>query len=528
MTKKINSQKNSYDKFLNNLSFEFLIYPFIILVCFIFSRLSLNYGIAMQTKQAQEFSACIILFFIAIFISSALFYKDKFLNNEKLIITYIILLGFFIKLAYVLYTSIYDRQHDVSVIGQSGHLDYITHIFMNKSLPDSYDNQFYHPPLHHFISALWLNIQMYFRTSFENAIQTLRFLPIIYTTFTTIISYKILKLLNISKTNIILGVLIISVHPTMTILSASINNDTLCLFLTMLCFLQSFKWFNKPTLKNIILLAISLALSALTKLSALTIALPIGVFFLIKLFIREDKKLTTKTLWFQYTIFAIISIPLSLSHSIYNFIKFGQPFGYVPLLDVNGWLYNGDAGIINRFIKPFSSQLFNNVYTDVGTDFNIYEYILKCSLFGEANYYSMDVSARLLTIFNAILIVISLISMFFILINAKFWKIKYNSYKYNLDKSKSDNPFFMIFSFVYWLALVISYISFNIKYPFGCTMDFRYIVPTFIIGVIFICKLLDYSDSSNSKLTPVLKFFIYTIIIIFSLLSSYFYLALQT
>lgn len=40
----------------------------------------------------------------------------------------------------------------------------------------------------------------------------------------------------------------------------------------------------------------------------------------------------------------------------------------------------------------------------------------------------------------------------------------------------------------FWLVLMGSYINFNIQYPFGCTMDFRYVVPTALIGAVFLAK----------------------------------------
>ena len=39
---------------------------------------------------------------------------------------------------------------------------------------------------------------------------------------------------------------------------------------------------------------------------------------------------------------------------------------------------------------------------------------------------------------------------------------------------------------MFWLALMVSYVAFNIKYPDSCTMDFRYIVPTVICGAVYL------------------------------------------
>ena len=42
-----------------------------------------------------------------------------------------------------------------------------------------------------------------------------------------------------------------------------------------------------------------------------------------------------------------------------------------------------------------------------------------------------------------------------------------------------------IFLLLYFFN-IISFISMNIKLPYGCSMDFRYIVPTIFIGIYFI------------------------------------------
>ncbi len=40
----------------------------------------------------------------------------------------------------------------------------------------------------------------------------------------------------------------------------------------------------------------------------------------------------------------------------------------------------------------------------------------------------------------------------------------------------------------FWLVQMVFFVVFNLKYPFSCTMDFRYIVPTALLGSIFIAS----------------------------------------
>ena len=50
---------------------------------------------------------------------------------------------------------------------------------------------------------------------------------------------------------------------------------------------------------------------------------------------------------------------------------------------------------------------------------------------------------------------------------------------------KRDLIYRNIFLLLYFFN-IISFISMNIKLPYGCSMDFRYMVPTIFIGIYFI------------------------------------------
>ncbi|MCD8026293.1 MAG: hypothetical protein LUF33_05045 [Clostridiales bacterium] len=120
---------------------------------------------------------------------------------QRLTVQRIVLLlfavGFLLRLTYVLYTSCMERQHDVTTIGSGeGHLGYIEYLYQNASLPD-FDVrtvwQFYHPPLHHFFSALWMKLLTVFGAGYEQACESIQILTLFYSSCCMIISYKIFK-----------------------------------------------------------------------------------------------------------------------------------------------------------------------------------------------------------------------------------------------------------------------------------------------------------------------------------------------
>ena len=42
-----------------------------------------------------------------------------------------------------------------------------------------------------------------------------------------------------------------------------------------------------------------------------------------------------------------------------------------------------------------------------------------------------------------------------------------------------------------WLIQICFFVLFNVRFPYGCTMDFRYIVPTVFVGAIALSLALD-------------------------------------
>ena len=101
---------------------------------------------------------------------------DKFLKkNYKIIILIICVFGILIRGIYITKNGVGANNYDTKVwklqtledykqaykfnednIGNGGHLYYILLLYQDFELPNSAVGQYYHPPLHHYISAIWL------------------------------------------------------------------------------------------------------------------------------------------------------------------------------------------------------------------------------------------------------------------------------------------------------------------------------------------------------------------------------------
>ena len=111
--------------------------------------------------------------------------------NKKVyrtILTTIIILAFIIRLAYTIKMPYYKLQHDID-----GALKYVFTIYHDGKLPDSNRGQFYHPPLHHLLSAGWLKIidGFYKNPSPNNLFEGLQYLTLIYSMLIIYVTYKI-------------------------------------------------------------------------------------------------------------------------------------------------------------------------------------------------------------------------------------------------------------------------------------------------------------------------------------------------
>ena len=414
-----------------------------------------------------------ISFIVAIIIGIIVIATNVFILNEyekkkkidfKKIICVIGVIGILLRTAYILYTPITERQHDLEK--DVGHLAYIETIYKTGKLPTHNKWQFYQQPLHHIIAAGWLKINEIFGIDLATSEEGIQIITAIYSSMIILISYCILKELNIDNKLKLLVMTVISVHPTLIILAGSINNDILMIMLTFLAILYLIKWYKKSSMPNTIILAIITALIALTKISGTIIAIPILYIFINKFlqdyFKGKAPKIIKDYIW-KFIIFGVISLGLGLSYSIRNMYLFNQSIFYVPT--AGSAVYCGNRSLIDR-LEIFSPEWLKVFAYPIG-DCNIWAYLVKSSLFGEYHLENINLIPSIMLVLNIVIILISLICLIKV-----------------IAQSKKTVEIKMIILF--YLVQICMFIYSNIAMPYGCTMDFRYIVPTIMFGMIFI------------------------------------------
>lgn len=396
--------------------------------------------------------------------------------------------GFFLRLVYVLFSTIYDRQYDTGRIDleaghtvTGGHLAYIQYLYENWRLPDFDPTtvyQFNHPPLHHYVSALWLKLCSFFVRDTALLEETLQAVPFVCSLLILIFLLKILGRLGLKEQTKRFLMLLFCFHPALVLLSGSVNNDCMSLLFTVLCVYFGLLWSEQPTLRNIVKLALCLALGLLTKQSAAEMAFPIGALFLWKLYslflqgkgFRErgltGSGLTGRGLLIQYGIFGLLAVPLGMSFYVRNMLLYRMPLVWIYTLPEDSWQYTGNIPAVNRFLWPVPSELFDNLrHFKLGCGYNVWMQLMRTSVLGEWDMAGVSRSVKALALLlmgiNALLALAALAAFVYVF----FLRPK----AYGIGA-----PVWILFAGSYLVQLCF-YLKFAYDYPQECSMHFRYI-----------------------------------------------------
>ena len=433
-----------------------------------------------------------------------------------------------------MYTPINARQHDVSAFGNGrGHAGYIEYIYENFSLPECdvrTVNQFYHPPLHHILSAIWLRIQTTIGIDFEYACENIQILTLFYSSICMILSYKIFRQLNLKHNGLICAVAIIAFCPTFFIMAGSINNDILSITFMLGAILNTIYWYKNQKFRYIIAIALCVGLGMMTKLSVWMIA-PAIAFVFIYVFFKNIKSF--KKYLLQFGVFAVICVPLGLWWSVRNYLRDGVPFTYVPMLSETSDQYVGDIPLLQRLFDFNLSQ-----FADVGDQFTRYggsynEYnpligLLKTSVFDELitveNYPAIAGINHILFWSGVIVATVGFVSMIVTFIRKNT----------NIDFASKT------FLFLIYAVIFVSYYSFCIEFEHVCTMNIRYAVLLIVLGAYFVGLAVQhfggtpnsivaghggkYMKNTEPKLYhKIIKYCIYAVVVIFCVSSTLVY-----
>lgn len=430
-----------------------------------------------------EFAKALSVFLlVALGLLTFLLYKNKKLTSEVLIFI-IILASFVIRLGYVLYTEGVARQYDTW--GDVGHFGYAKTLFETGKMPTTNDYQFYHPPLNALIQSQfmkifedifsfvnshmrWLTFNKGLELSPESYYSACQTLSVTYITMITVICAKIIRRLKIGGRGGVIANCFIALFPRLVQFSGQLNNDVICLLFSILSLYLSIKFCQNQSWVNIIFLAVSIGLAMMSKLNGALICLPIALLFVI-LFINRIKTKNTNQIFDlvgKYIVFLFICAPIGLWFQVYAKIRFDQNLGYVfPYLNQN--LSTAHTNMLQRFFLPSPSVIFQKPFANAWEDYNLIDYMIKSSMFGEFSYWNG-------TAFACISVIINYLFQIFFVISLFFWFF----HRYFEKKQIFDLSTISMLSVL--VTFIVAQFYFYIKMPYGCTMDFRYVVTLIV------------------------------------------------
>ena len=413
---------------------------------------------------------------------SYLILKSEKNDKNGRIIAVITILAVAVRTFYVLYTGAEQRQHDMGEfntdLGLNYHAEYIEYLLENHRLMSEDIRlhwQFYHPPLQHIISAVFIAVYRKLAPGLANNWDALQSLSLFYSLVTLAVAKRFTGLWKLSSKGNLLAYLTIAFHSEFIVFSGSLNNDPLSVMFAVAALYLALIWYNdeKKSILKLMGMSLCIGLGMMAKLSAGIIAVPVA-FIMIKAFFESKSKIKTAL---QYILFLIVCAPLGLWYQIRSYVLWKVPITYVAVPDI---VLN--PGLVIEEM-PFWKRFFS--FGD-GVDYNIISETLDSAVF-DADYYR---DHTLLAVIGYLLLAVFTVLTITVLANFIVMWIKERSMM-NLVMT------------VLLAAELISYVSFCIKMPYTCTMSFRYIVPTIIAAAYYSGKSADKSPRLLSLITGI-------------------------
>ena len=392
------------------------------------------------------------------------------------VITLVIFAAFLLKIFLVVLTQAELFQNDATRfhLDCQGHLGYICHLFTNGKLPDIDPTtafEFCQPPFYYAVSALFLRVFDLLRLLPENSFywdETLQILPMAYSMMTLVFIDKIGKQMKLSCEARLMAVCFAGFLPYSVIMSGALNNDTLTTLLMVMCIYYTFKWYENPDMKGILIMALCIGCAMMTKLSGGLIAPAMAVLMLMRAW--KDREKWTVYLK-QFVCFGLIAFPLGCWYSVYCYIRYRMPFGYVVSFGESELhfigMYDKWSRLLN-FDRAFEYLAIRDNYVYEFADYNIPVSLVKYATFSDARYYD---ASELTTVAGTGVFWINVLLFISMPLLAAAWC-------FFRDGRRIQKIFMLTAAGV----SLYSYVKFCFKYTHVCSMNIRYIMCAVYIG----------------------------------------------
>jgi len=532
----------------------FLLYMFFFLFCY---QQSMYQDIAFNSKASETIfyvllslgGFLVIAYFVMLCIAKRLTTrKAVFL---VFVIASILVLPFTIGRVY----NDDSFTHDYGVFRTGGHWSIIYDIYKTGQIPGvNMNNQYYQPKFYHALVAFFMKFNTAFLQKFQGcfeivpnvannaqlnlytlydytAFETARIFLAIQGILLLYFVYKTIVELKMNKTISIVTAFIVFMTPLFWFVSSYKNNDALATLFMFAAFFAALRYKETHSYVSLVVTALCIGLGMETKLSAAMVAFPVAVIFALELlkifrknhrFVKPTKKEFLPFL-IQMLVFAVIVFPLGLGGAIYAKVKYNMPIGYVwDLIAAYGTDYfmyidpnvYSTASRVLFFPSPdLFWDMFNVRYAKVNgvlnpygyIDFNCWTAFLKTGLWSESYLSRTSAFGDLITqnafvwpLMGALYLTAIIIGVVFIIGSVCFIVNRVISLIKKEDQSNSTLFWVMLVTFV---TSAVSYMSFCLRYPVGCTMNARYGMLLYLPIAVVVGAVIDKILTAVKKAT---------------------------
>lgn len=394
--------------------------------------------------------------------------------NENAVVFLLVLAGVLLRCSYVLLSGLYERQHDAGAytgIGTNfinpGHIGYVEYMYKFHKLPDINPYElfaYYHPPFHHILSYIWLQINVWLGVPENLAFENLQIPPLFYSCLCMVVTWKLLKTLEIRGNGLYIGLAFMVFHPATIVMAGSVNNDMLTILFMCLVIWQSLSWIRDKNLPGLIRLALCIGFGMITKLNSAVLAIPLGIIFLMHFISIVREKISPCSLnGLKITVFSgqlrlpsdcpglCATLPFLAKNPGFpcrgDFPMYTAPYSLWSRLGIPAF---HDWNFAFPF-HPISAKACNNTWV----------IMFHTSMFAEE--YPVDLPDVLLVLCQitfalaVILGIATVILLFITLLNRR---------------TRKEDAIFLLSGY---LIMLVSFAAFVIIYPYTCSSDFRYV-----------------------------------------------------
>ena|GEM_PF-3538358 len=383
----------------------------------------------------------------------------------------VMLLGVWLRLSFIMIVPYYAMSNDIGEfedsynVLHSGYIEFVRFTWRTPNLDIRDFAEWYHPPVYYFAAAAILNLQELLLPSRATNWEGLQCLTLFCSNVTMWVIVRLAKHLKLKGDGLKVVSVLAAFTPALVMLSGNLNNDSMGLMFAVSAVCLIFRWQQDRTYTNLVQAALAMGLAVSTKLSGAMAAIPVATILAATL-IKQNKKL--RTLW-QCLIYGIVSLPVGLWFYLKNCINFGVPVTYVPE-STNSLQYVGDRSLIDRLFD-FSTFAVEDVFIRPGyegkPDCGIFATLIKTGLFNEAilrDKPQTALPAWLLVIVFAWGLLLAAAGIVYAATHVK-----------NAKEAALA---------LWFLANAAGYVKLVFDYPYTCSMNFRYVLPAYIVSAL--------------------------------------------